>query len=86
MAVCSSRLACNASTPDSCAWHLVHTKPRLEETALVNLERQGYECYLPTLKVEKIRRGKAAIVSEALFPRYLFVRLDTSGQGLGLTR
>lgn len=70
-----------APQPHTCAWYLVHTKPRQEETALFNLERQAYECYLPKLQVEKIRRGKAAVVSEAMFPRYLFVRLDTSGQG-----
>ncbi|MDR0735595.1 MAG: hypothetical protein LBF51_01965, partial [Zoogloeaceae bacterium] len=28
-------------------WHLIHTKIRLERRALENLERQGYECYLP---------------------------------------
>jgi transcriptional antiterminator RfaH len=69
------------SPPSTVAWYLVHTKPRQEDTALVNLERQGYACYLPKLQVEKVRRGKAALVSEAMFARYLFVRLDTSGQG-----
>lgn len=66
---------------DSTAWYLVHTKPRQERIALVNLERQGYPCYLPQLLIEKIRRGKAVVVSEPMFPRYLFVHLDTSGQG-----
>ncbi len=70
-----------SDSANTLAWYLVHTKPRLEETALTNLERQGYECYLPRLQVEKIRRGKAQVVSEAMFPRYLFVRLDASGQG-----
>lgn len=70
-----------SSSADATAWYLVHTKPRLEDTALLNLERQGYSCYLPRLKAEKIRRGKAVVVNEALFPRYLFVRLDASGQG-----
>ncbi len=68
-------------TPETLAWYLVHTKPRLEETALTHLERQAYECYLPRLMVEKIKRGKATMVSEPMFPRYLFVRLDASGQG-----
>ncbi len=61
-------------------WYLVHTKPRLENTALINLERQGYECYLPRLRVEKLRRRKAEIVDEPMFPRYLFIHLDTSHQ------
>ena len=63
------------------AWHLVHTKPRQEDVALANLERQGYECYLPQMRIERIRRRKAEISSEPLFPRYLFVRLDSSNQG-----
>ena len=63
------------------AWYLVLTKPRLEETALLHLERQGYPCYLPRLSVEKVRRGKAQVVREPMFPRYLFVQLDASGQG-----
>lgn len=60
-------------------WFLIYTKPRQEECALENLERQGYECYLPTVPTERLRQGGVAIVSEPLFPRYLFVRL---GQGV----
>ena len=36
-------------------WYLIHTKPRQELRALENLERQGYECYLPLLPTEKIQ-------------------------------
>ncbi len=56
-------------------WYLVHTKPRQEALALENLARQGYECYLPTLVVEKLRRSTAVMVEEPLFPRYLFIHL-----------
>lgn len=63
------------------SWCLVHTKPRQEDLALVNLERQGYECYLPQLRIERVRRRKAEIATEPMFPRYLFVRLDSSDQG-----
>jgi transcriptional antiterminator RfaH len=66
---------------DTTAWYLIHTKPRQEHIALTNLERQGYTCYLPLLRVEKIRRRKAEVVSEPMFARYLFVRLDTSDSG-----
>ncbi|MDR1228706.1 MAG: transcription/translation regulatory transformer protein RfaH [Azoarcus sp.] len=59
-------------------WYLIQTKPRLEKYALENLERQGYECYLPRLPAEKLRRGKLAIVNIPLFPRYLFIRLGTN--------
>jgi transcriptional antiterminator RfaH len=59
-------------------WYLIHTKPRQENIALENLQQQGYTCYLPLFNVEKIRRGKLAVVLEALFPRYLFIQLDTA--------
>ncbi len=63
-------------------WYLIHTKPRQEQVALINLERQGYECYLPAIQVRRVRRRKLEIVTEALFARYLFIRLDRSGSGL----
>ena len=62
-------------------WYLVHTKPRQEKCALENLERQGYECYLPQMRIERIRRRKAEVTTEPMFPRYLFIRLDSSDQG-----
>jgi transcriptional antiterminator RfaH len=63
------------------AWHVVYTKPRQEDIALINLERQGYQCYLPKMRIERIRRKKAVVLSEPMFPRYLFIRLDSSEQG-----
>ena len=53
-----------------------------------NLERQGYQCYLPTLPTEKISRGVLTFADEALFPRYLFIRLgnDLSAKGWGPIR
>lgn len=63
------------------SWYLVHTKPRQEDIALANLERQGYACYLPQLRIERVRRRTAEVVIEPMFPRYLFIRLDSSDQG-----
>jgi len=68
-------------TSPTTAWYLVHTKPRQEDVALANLQRQGYECYLPQMRIERIRRRKAEIATEPMFPRYLFIRLDSSDQG-----
>jgi len=59
-------------------WYLVHTKPRQEKSALDNLHRQGYQCYLPMIPAEKLRQGLITVADEPLFPRYLFIRL---GQG-----
>ena len=61
-------------------WYLIHTKIRQERVALENLERQGFECFLPLMRAEKLKRGALQVVQEALFPRYLFIRL---GSGLG---
>ena len=70
-----------SSVPSTLAWYLIHTKPRQEALALTNLSRQGFECYMPMLRLQKIRQRKTALVAEPMFPRYLFIRLDTSGSG-----
>lgn len=57
-------------------WYVVHTRPRQEERALENLERQGYSVWMPWLEVEKVRRGRIAKVVEPMFSRYLFIQLD----------
>ena len=62
-------------------WYVIHTKPRQEERALLNLERQGYACYLPRIPAEKLRRGALKIVLEPLFARYLFIQLSTGQSG-----
>jgi transcriptional antiterminator RfaH len=69
------------SLPPQHAWYLVHTKARQEDTAITNLQRQNFRCYMPMLFIEKVRRGKPVVVAEPMFPSYVFVQLDTSGQG-----
>ena len=73
--------AIDLSLPPQHAWYLVHTKARQEDTAITNLQRQNFYCYMPMLYVEKVRRGKPVVVAEPTFPNYVFVQLDTSGQG-----
>jgi len=58
-------------------WYLVPTKPRHEKKAQLNLSYQGFECYLPLLLTEKIKRRELSVVEEPLFPRYLFIQLDS---------
>ena len=58
-------------------WYAIHSKPRQEERALENLQRQGFEAWLPLLTVEKVLRSKLVQVVEPMFSRYLFIRLDT---------
>lgn len=63
-------------------WYLVHTKPLRESIARSNLGRQGYETYLPQL-LETIKPRQRRIERVvALFPRYLFLRLDEGMQSL----
>lgn len=62
-------------------WYVIHTKPRQEQRALLNLELQGYECYLPVLAIEKLHKGVLSVAVEPLFPRYLFIRLDVGQSG-----
>ncbi len=35
--------------PPNHAWYLVHTKGRQEDTAITNLQRQNFRCYMPML-------------------------------------
>jgi len=58
-------------------WYLVYAKPRQEELAKENLERQGYQSYLPLIRNPRRRLGRRVIRIEPMFPRYLFIRLDT---------
>ena len=60
----------------SLSWHVVQTKPRQELRAKENLQRQGFEVFMPLLEVEKIRHGKIQQVTEPLFKSYLFVQFD----------
>lgn len=58
-------------------WYLIYTKPQKELVARENLERQGYEIYLPMARLRRRRMGKGVTRVEPLFPRYIFIKLDT---------
>jgi transcriptional antiterminator RfaH len=58
-------------------WYLVYTKPRQENLAQENLERQGFETYLPRIYQTRRRNGRYIKTIETFFPRYLFINLDT---------
>lgn len=72
--------------PHSLSWYLVHTKPRGESRALENLERQGFEVFLPMITLQKVRRGKLTSATEPMFSRYLFIRTTSIMQDLSLVR
>lgn len=62
-------------------WFVVQTKPRQEKRAILNLERQGYPCYLPLRSKRKLKKGLASTDQEPLFSNYLFIQLDMSATG-----
>ncbi|PSU97695.1 transcription/translation regulatory transformer protein RfaH [Photobacterium kishitanii] len=57
-------------------WYLLYCKRSEQERAVINLDRQGAECYYPQVVVEKIVRGKRCECYEPLFPSYVFVTFD----------
>ena len=68
------------------SWFTVYTKPRQEQIARENLERQGFHCFLP-MAINPYQRqsaGKPRI--EPLFPRYLFLNAIADQQSLGPVR
>jgi transcriptional antiterminator RfaH len=73
---------------DNCLtrWHLVLTKPGGELLAKSNLERQEYRVYFPRVRQKLLRRGAWREVISALFPRYMFVQLNSAVQSLAPMR
>lgn len=65
----------------SARWYVVHTQPGREAQADEHLRRQGYVTFLPKLLKRRRHARKTDIVSRPLFPRYMFVRIDTEFQG-----
>lgn len=59
-------------------WFVVSTKLRRETFAQEQLARRGVETFLPRI-VEPLRSARKPAVS-ALFPNYLFVRIDLEEQ------
>ena len=57
-------------------WLLVYTKAKEEQRAKKNLENQGFEIFLPMIAFAKVNQSKA-ITLKAMFPRYLFVKINT---------
>lgn len=54
-------------------WYLIQTKPRQEARAEEHLQRQQFECFRPLKPGESKKRSSS---EEALFPGYLFIRMD----------
>jgi transcriptional antiterminator RfaH len=57
-------------------WYAVYTKPRAEQKARYNLERQGFVAYLPLYLKRRRHARRTDTVASPLFPRYLFIEFD----------
>ena len=68
------------------SWFTVYTKPRQERTALENLQRQGFHCFLPMAVNPYQRRTERKPRIEPLFPRYMFLQAIADQQSLGPVR
>ena len=58
-------------------WYVAQTQPNAENKAVVHLERQGFVSYLPRYLRRQRHARRVEVVSVPLFPRYLFVQIDT---------
>ena len=67
-------------------WFLAYTKPRLEQVALINLELQAFEAYLPLYKkFKKTEQGPVSFF-EPMFPRYILFRPSNPEQSISAVR
>ncbi|MDX6694363.1 MAG: transcriptional antiterminator RfaH [Blastocatellia bacterium] len=62
------------------SWYVIHTKPKQEQRAYVNLSAWGVEAFSPCVKepVYDTRTLKTTYVKKIMFPQYLFARFDAS--------
>jgi len=67
-------------------WYTVHTKPRQETVAEENLRRQGFTVYLPRIQTTRRMKNRWRDVIEPLFPRYLFIQVDSDLKSLAPVR
>jgi transcriptional antiterminator RfaH len=65
-------------------WYVAQTKPRQEDIALVNLERQGFVVNLP--KIPRIKPSPRLPDTEVLFPGYIFFSPHAATQSISPVR
>lgn len=76
----------SAANPMSNRWYLAYTKPRQEQIALINLQQQAFDVYLPLYKkFKKTEQGPVALF-EPMFPRYILFRPSQAEQSISVVR
>lgn len=72
----------NFEEKNSALWFVLSTHWRQEKVALENLQRQGFEAYLPMHQQLVTPRGQPSrLVGLPVFPRYMFARVDQGAAG-----
>jgi transcriptional antiterminator RfaH len=61
-------------------WYVVETHPYAEAKAEAHLRRQGFQTYLPRYRKQRRHARRCEDILAPLFPRYLFVAMDTARQ------
>jgi len=61
-------------------WYVVQSQPNAELKAVTHLNRQGFATYLPRYRKRRRHARRVEVVAAPLFPRYLFVSIDTAVQ------
>jgi transcriptional antiterminator RfaH len=61
-------------------WFVAHTQPHAEAKATSHLSRQGFEIYFPRYLKRRRHARRIETVAAPLFPRYVFVAVDTVTQ------
>jgi transcription antitermination factor NusG len=57
-------------------WYLLYTKPRAEKKAALELQKKGYEVFLPLQKTLKVWSDRKKWVEEPLFNSYIFIETE----------
>ncbi|MGY6631645.1 MAG: transcription termination/antitermination NusG family protein [Wenzhouxiangella sp.] len=61
-------------------WHAVFCKPKQDAIAEEHLLHQGFEIFRPKTQTRIRRNGRRVLLTESMFPRYLFIHLDSQGE------
>ena len=57
-------------------WFIAQIKPNSYHTAIQNLERQGFETFLPMMEITQRQKNKFVVKNVYVFPGYIFVYFD----------
>ena len=63
-------------------WAIAQTKPKQEYRAQINLNNQGFDCYLPVIERQKFQRNAWVSCKEVYFSNYIFIFLDSLSSNL----